>query len=227
MATTLRASSSNSATSGTAISVSAPTGTTTGDLVTIFVHVNTDTTIVDNNGGTSFTEDLNDYQPNPTYGHTVSVFSRRILVGDPGTYSFTSGGTGRWSIVAATWQNPNASTIYDATLVSSNSGDANADPFTVTGITTATDNSIHVVMGALDDGVVTVANNPAGYTTIQNTANQPMGVSYKVITPAGATGGKDVDFSGASACIGVSLAIKDIGSVAITTSISTMLMMGV
>jgi len=165
----------------------------------------------------TFTEDLNDYQPNPTYGHTVSVFSRRILAGDPATYNFTSGGTGRWSIVAVTISDPNPDTIFDAALVSSNSSDATADPFTVTGITTATDNAIHIVMGALDDGVVTVANNPAGYTTIQNTANQPMGVSYKVITPAGATGGKDVDFSGAGACIGVSLAIRsNLASIALT-----------
>ena len=50
MATAFRAGSNNSATSGTAISVSAPTGTVAGDMVVIVTNVNgTSTSTTDNN----------------------------------------------------------------------------------------------------------------------------------------------------------------------------------
>src|SRR5215471_18650883 len=99
MATTLRSSSANTAGTGTALSVSAPTGTATGDLVQIFVHLNGVTTITDNNGSTAFTEDVNDYQNTPS-GMTTSIFTRRVQAGDPSTYNFTAGASDRWTVVA-------------------------------------------------------------------------------------------------------------------------------
>lgn len=216
MATTIRASSSNSATTGTAISVVAPTGTTTGDLVTISVHVNTDTTIVDNNGATPFTEDLTDYSPNPSSGMTVSLFSRRIQIGDPTTFNFTSGGTGRWSITAVTYQDPNLTTIYDVAPSTTNA--ARQDPNLGTTevaptITTLTDNAIHVVCGYLDDGASAAISGPAGYTQRAAPVNQPQVLSTKVITSAGATGPQTVTFPGTAntGTIALSYAIKDVG----------------
>jgi len=122
MATSLRASSQNGSTTGTAMSIAAPTGTVAGDLVIIIVHGNGNTTIVDNNGATPFTEDLTDYSP--LTSDTVSIFSRRIVGGDPTTYNFTLGASSRWSIIASTWQNPNATTMNFYTTGTTFSGAA-------------------------------------------------------------------------------------------------------
>ena len=215
MATTLRASNSNSSTTGTAVSVTAPTGTTTGDVVIISVHCNNQTTIVDNNGATAFTEDINDYKPNTTGGHTLSIFSRRIVGGDPSTYNFTIGTSGRWSIIADTWQNPNASSIYDvspSTANAANADNSSASTINAPTITTLTSNAIHVVHGYFDDGSAGNPSGPAGYSAGGADNDEPQGAFYKVIAAAGATGAQTV--TGTTSCprIALSYAIKDIGT---------------
>lgn len=221
MAVSLRASSSNSNSTGTAISVSAPTGTTTDDLVVCLVHGNGQTTLVDNNGSTSFTEPVNDYKPNTSSGHTVSVFYRRIVGGDPSTYNFTLGASGRWAIVALTFQGVHADN-FDVAPSTSNA--ANTDDGGAAGsidapsITTLTNNAIHVVAGFWDTSATGTISNPAGYTNASSIAtNQPIASSYKVIASASATGSQTVSNTEFASRIALSFAIKDAGTA--TTSV--------
>lgn len=207
MAFGVRATSSNSAGSGTAVSVSAPTGTTAGDLVVIFIHGNNQTTFVDNNGSTPFQKDLADYKPNPSYGQTVSVFTRRIKAGDPTTFNFTMGTTGRWAIIAYTIQEPNNMTIYDV-APTTYAEESDNTVISAPSINTLTDGALHIAMGCLDDGSVTVIDYPAGYGNTVAENDQPMGTASKIITTAGATGSQEFEFSGSSSRIGVSVAIK-------------------
>jgi len=226
MSASYRASSSNSAASGTAVTVTAPTGTTTGDVVVISVHSNNQTTIADNNGATPFTEDINDYKPNTSGGHTVSVFSRRIQAGDPSSYAFTLGTTGRWSIVATTFQNPNATNIYDvapSTSNAANADDSAAATIAAPAITTNTTNTIHVVCGYFDDGAGGTPSAPAGYSTSGVEADEPQGVFYKTIAAAGSTGAQTVTGTTSSPRIALSFAIKDTG---VTTSIKDIISSG-
>jgi hypothetical protein len=194
MAISVRSSSQNSASSGTAITVAAPAGTTTDDVVIVLVHVNTQTTIADNNGATAFTEDLADYQPNTTGGQTVSIFSRRIQAGDPATYAFTAGASNRWSAIAVTFQSPHPTDIYDVVPVDANCGkiDEGGAGATIDSddITTNYDDSIHVVAAALDDGTASITGWPSGYAVQQTTpaGSQPASVCTKTIATAGATG---------------------------------------
>ncbi len=114
-------SSQNSAASGTAVSVTAPAGIAVGMLALVLVTCNGARTIVDNNGSTPFTEDLNDYQ-DTVGGATVSVFTRLIKAGDPGTYNFTTGGTDRWAVIAAALPSPAVGTsFWDVAPVTGNS----------------------------------------------------------------------------------------------------------
>lgn len=207
----VRASSSNSAGSGTAMSVSEPAGTTTGDVVVISVHGNGDTTIVDNNGATPFTEDINDYHPNPSGGHTVSIFSRRIQAGDPSTFNFTLGADSRWSVVAVTIQDPNASTIYDVAPNTSNAAnldDWNNGDITAPTITTQTANAIHIVCGYWDTSATGTITEPSGYTNLQEVHNEPQGLCYKAIVSAGATGAQDYSNTENGTRIALSFAMK-------------------
>src|SRR6185369_12621820 len=86
------------------LSVTAPSGTTIGDLVIVFATrnaANIGDTVVDNNPGHAFTKDRSDREPD--HGLDLSIFSKRIVSGDPGSYSFTfSGdlGTTRFSLAA-------------------------------------------------------------------------------------------------------------------------------
>lgn len=187
---TLRASSKADSSTGTAISVAAPTGATTGDLVVCIVQANGQTTLVDNNGATPFTEDINDYKPNTTNGHVVSVFSRVIQASDPSTYNFTSGASGRWSIVAICWQGAHAYDVAPSTGNAANDDSASTGTINAPSITTVADNSHHVTFCCWDTAATGTITTPVGYTLLQNanSGGEPLHASYKNITPAGATG---------------------------------------
>lgn len=218
MATTLRASSSNSASTGTDATHTVPTGTAAGDLVIVSVHFNGQTTIVDNNGATPWTEDINDYKPNTTNGHTVSVFHRVFQTGDPTTLHFTGGATGRWSIILDTWQSPHAD-IWDVAPSTANAANAdNSDAATIDApaITTLTANAIHVVHGYLDDGTGGNPSGPAGYTAAGAENDEPQGAFYKVIVAAGTTGAQTVTGTTSSPRIALSYSLKT--SVAVGTT---------
>lgn len=166
----------------------------------------------------TFTEDINDYKPNTTGGHTVSIFSRRVVSGDPLHYNFTIGASGRWSIIADTWQNPNVSSIYDVspnTANAANADDSSATTINAPSITTLSANAIHVVHGYFDDGTGGNPSGPAGYTSAGADNDEPQGAFYKVIAAAGATGAQTV--TGTTVCprIALSYAIKDIGGVSL------------
>ena len=219
MSTTLRGSHTTSATTGTDASVAITVSDT--DLVIVSVHFNGQTTIVDNNGGTAYTEDINDYKPNTGNGHTLSIFSRRWATGEPTTIHFTGGASGRWSIIADVWQNPNVSNIYDvspSTANAANADDSSSNTINAPTITTSVDNSIHVVHGYFDDGSAGPPTGPAGYTSAGSENDEPQGAFYKVITPAGATGAKTVTGTTSAPRIALSYAIKDVGTTTTTFS---------
>lgn len=218
MATTLRAANQNSSATGTAISVTAPTGTVAGDVVICIVQANQQSTITDNNGTTPFVAIPSNYQPNPTNGHTMSVFARRIQSGDPTTFNFTSSVNDRWAIVVGSFQNPNLYAIFDVFPNSSTGAtnrDSSGDGTAVTAsITTNTDNAINIICAGWDTGAIGTITTPAGYTLIANAngGGEPIHASYKVITPAGATGTQSIVNTQFGSYITFSFAIKDIGS---------------
>lgn len=165
----------------------------------------------------TFTEDINDYKPNTASGHTVSIFSRRIIEGDPLTYNFTGGASGRWSIIAVTFQNPHATDIYDVTPSTTNADNLDSPPgssgATAPDITTTTDNAIHCALAFIDASIDDFTGWPSGYTVQQSVDNnQGQTFTTKVITPAGATGEQTFTHNGSgTAFIGLSFAVKDIG----------------
>lgn len=226
MAHSFRTATQNSSSTGTAISVSAPTGTVAGDLVKVIVHANGQTTIVDNNGSTPFTEQINDYKPNTTNGHTMSVFSRVIQSGDPTTYNFTSGASGRWGIIAiaitdtSTPQDDVAPSTTNATNRDS-AGDGTA---VTASINTGVNNASHIVVAGWDTGAIGTITTPAGYTLLANAngGGNPLHASYKLITSAGATGTTNIVNTEFGAYITFSFSVKDGAVVATTKRLAAM-----
>lgn len=217
-ATSVRDSTINTAASGTSISVSAPAGTTAGDLVIVTVVSNGVRTVTDNNGATPFDKDEECSESNQ--GVTGSLFSRRIQGGDPSTYNFTLSGSDRWSIVAVTFQDPDPSTIYDVVAVCTPSDNGQTSR-TVPSITTQTDNAIHVVWLGLDGGgSFTITDTPGGYDVQENGgSNQNQAFATKVITPAGATGDQTFTVSTENGTVALAFAIKDFTPAAAPTRI--------
>lgn len=142
-----------------------------------------------------FTTDLSSWSPNTTNGETAAVFSRRITATDPSTYHFTLGTSGRWSVIAVTFQNPDPSTIYDvspSTANGNNRDDSTTNTLTAKTITTGVDNAIHVIWGGSDDGTGGAMTVPAGYTNEGQPTDEPSTIGVKTITPAGATGAQTI-----------------------------------
>ena len=216
---TLRASSKADSSTGTAISVAAPTGATTGDLVVCIVQANGQTTLVDNNGATPFTEDINDYKPNTTNGHVVSVFSRVIQAGDPSTYNFTSEASERWSIVAICWQGAHSYDVAPSTGNAANDDSASTGTINAPTITTVADNSHHVTFCCWDTAATGIITTPVGYTLLQNAnaGGEPLHASYKNITPAGATGATTHLNTEFGAMIAMSFSVKASSGILVKT----------
>lgn len=222
MATTIRSASKSNATSGTAITVAAPTGTTTGDKVIVIINVNgTSTTCVDNNGATPFTKDgaIDQWAP-PTQSQTnsITIFTRTIEAGDPSTYAFTAGSSQRWGIVAVTIENPNISSFYDVIpdTAARNEIGNNGDPVDAPSITTNTANAIHIAVGVQDANSTSVVGSPSGYTKAEEALNQPVSVYYKTIVSAGASGAaSSFDWDQFGTKVGFSFAIKQESSTSI------------
>lgn len=229
MAISIVASSQNSATSGTAGSVAAPTGTTTGDLVVVTAHWNGQTTIADNNGATPFTEPVNDYKPNTSSGHVVSVFYRLIQASDPTTFNFTGGASGRWSLIAVTFRGQHAD-LFDVAPSTTNAlNDEDGSPGNnaiCPSITTLTNNAVHCAVAFIDAAIDDFDVWPSGYTVHQSVDNnQGQTFTTKVIAVAGATGAQSFEHNGSgTAYIGLSFSIKEAAS---ATAIQDVIGMGV
>lgn len=222
--TVIRESSIGTAATGTAVTVAAPTGTTTGDLVVVVVHANGQTTIVDNNGATPFTEDLNDFQQS-TGGGTVSVFSRRIQAGDPTTYAFTIGATGRWTAVAVTFQKPHDSAIYDVAPAVGNSTASSVGGTSANSvdITTNYTNAIHAAVCCPDGSLEACTGVPSGYVVNKNAGDQNIAVCTKRIASATATGEQAFAWTNSNGWITLSFAIRNYAVDEGPTSITSLL----
>lgn len=195
--------------------MAAPAGTAVGDLVVVWCHSNTQTTIADNNGATPFTkasisgdDGAGNYKPNTTNAQTGAIFSRRIQSGDPATYNFTSGANTRQHIVAAAIQSPHTSVDFDVTPTGGNNADTGVTTGTSISITTTTDNAIHFASAFVDGSTVTINSTPASYTVDKNVGvTQPIAVVHLVKTPAGSTGAQTFGWDGATNYFAISLAV--------------------
>lgn len=216
MALAVRAASQNSASTGTAITVTAPTGTTTGDFVVCIVHGNGQETLADNNGATPFTEATNfsDYKPNTTNGHVISVFYRTIQAGDPGSYAFTLSTSGRWGIVAIAYSGT-AVTFDVAPNTTNAANEDDTDDGTISAPTiTVANNTIHTVFCGWDTAVIGSITTPTGYTIAENAngGGEPTHASYKAFATGGATGAVECVNSEFGSMIASSFSVKEGGS---------------
>lgn len=212
----IRATSLNTSPSAATLSVTAPSGTTTGDVVVVMATRNSPgsgDSIVDNNGGTPFTSDRADHEAGN--GNELVIFSRRIQGGDPGSYSFTfSGDLGatRFSLAAITFADPDGSTIYDVAPSGStvNIEGVDGGDITTVDINTATANSIHIIIGAREGGNYD-DTIPTGYTRqfFGASFDQPMSIFSKIIGTPGATGSQTLTGAGDGAGISHSFALKN------------------
>jgi len=212
MAVSIRSSSKNDSNTGTAMSISAPAGATAGDKMIVLAQHNGNTTIVDNNGATPFTEDINDWQPTPTAGNTISVFSRTIQAGDPSTYNFTAGSSSRWALIAICVQA--TSPAYDVAPNTANGGstdDSASGTQVIPSITTGVANTLHIVFCGWDTAATGTITEPSGYTLLQsaNSGGQPLSASYKAIATASATGTTTYVNTQFAARAGLSFSVKD------------------
>lgn len=212
-ATTVRSSSANTGASGTAVSITAPAGTTTGDLAICIVSSNGTVTHVDNNGSTPFTENLSDYQGSGS--GTLTVWTRRIIGGDPGTYNWTIGADNRWTVECVTFQNPNVSGLFDGSISTNADGAGTLTTGTANGLNTSQPNSFHVVVLTTDGPSNTITATPAGYTCQQNGGDQTTAVCTKVIASPSATGAQSFSWSSISEYMSASFAILDEGAASV------------
>lgn len=211
-----RSASSASFTNTSAPSVAEPTGAAVGDWIVVIVHGNGQITITDNNGSTPFTKapNFSDYKPNPTNGHTITVFYRRKESGDPTTYNFTMSASGRAAVDAIAFSGtlPGFDVAPDTANAANEDSAADGD-VTVPGITVA-NNSVHVVFCGWDTSAIGTITTPTGYTLAANAngGGEPLHTSYKNFATGGSTGSVVCQNTEFGAKIAGSFSIKELGT---------------
>ena len=210
MSTTIRDATTNTG-AGTAASVSAPAGTTPGDVVICVLCVNGVDATSDNNGGSSFTKDLDDLEEG-LGGITMSIWSRRIQAGDPSTYNFTLETSQRWTLHAIALQSPHPSVIYDVAIGTNHNVASGVTSINAPSITTINANAIHFAVAGADGASSTFSATPSGYTVHENSGQQVAAVCSIVIASPGATGAQTFSISSTQSANGVSFAIRDDGA---------------
>jgi len=182
----VRSSSKASDPVASSITIASPAGTVAGDVMIVCVSGNDVATLADNNGATPFTKDTQQQQTNS--GSTLAIFSRRIVSGDPSTWTFTStAGLTRISAVAITFSNPHATDIYDPSAPSAGTSTQGETSATAARITTTVNNSIHVVCCSTDNQGNELTPPTAGYTEQQQSTEEPCSICTSTINPAGQT----------------------------------------
>lgn len=205
--TAVSTSAQNDSLTGTAVTVAKPASTASGDLLLFAVHCNNVTTIVDNNGGTAFTSQVDDYQESGA-GLTFELMYRRATGSEPDPLAATLGTGGRWSGITLRITTPHATDVFDVTP--SNAQQSSGTSINAPSITTNTANAIHIVICGADGTTNVITGTPAGYTVIQNVAtSQCMAMAYKVIAAAGATGAQTFTYTSSNGAFASSFAIKD------------------
>lgn len=208
--TAVRSSSINASATGTALSVSAPTGTAIGDLVCVIINCNTTgaAAVSDNNGATPFTNQV-DY-PYDAAGGNISMWSRVIQSGDPTTYNFTQGSNGRWTVIAVAIQDPHA-TPFDGTPATR--GDSQGPATTASTadgvMATAQANTIVFHCMGNDGPSNTITSTPGGFTVAQNGGNQAVAVVHAVQAVAGGVVGQSFTWTNSNVWGSIVFGVRD------------------
>jgi hypothetical protein len=130
---------------------------------------------------------------------TAAIYYKKMTGSEPSTYTFasalSSGATRHGQAMIFVVSGADATTFQDATVTVDDNSTTTAPP--CPSITTVTDNAVVIGFYASVDGRHLVAqdsNGPTGMTVVYNrvsavsSSGTTMGIAYKTVTPAGATG---------------------------------------
>lgn len=187
MALSFVGGATNSAASGTAVSVTHGLTINSGDLVWAIVHNNGSHTCVDNNGAYSFTEVDDQYMSLPS--SSKAHYWRIAGASEPSSYAWTISGSNRWAVAVLVFR-PTSGTIqsppYDV-APGSFSGDTSDSPLAAAETGSVSD--VTWVAVAYVDGAETFSATPTGYTQgAQIETDQPISAYYKLTQASGSTG---------------------------------------
>jgi hypothetical protein len=183
-----RASATNGATSGTAMTVSKPTGATTNDILIFLINVNDTKTVTDNNG--SYTVTFASLGRRAYNSNSAGYYIGYRVVGasDPASYAFTLSGSDRWSIICLCYQYVDTSTIWDVEPTSTTENIDTYTPFATDAITTVA-NGAMIVAAAFGDTASATFNSTPGdsfNSRENNDGEQLIAAADKAMATAGA-----------------------------------------
>lgn len=215
MATTIDQANATlaSADTGAAISVSKPSGASSGEVACVVIYANgAANTITDNNGSRPFTADsVVDEYAGGGITASLSVLYRTLDGGEGSTFDFTLGTSDRWTAVAFIISNPN-STLQDADSTVGNFTAVNNADFP--DITAANAGSLHVIIVGHDSSGSDVSAPVEDYTTIKDhdsalSTGQALYVGYKAIASSGLITGVNAAWGGAQNGHNASVLLRD------------------
>jgi hypothetical protein len=184
--------------SGTAISVTHGLTIQSGDWVMIWVSGNGNRTFVDNNGGSSFSEQLD----NNTSTGGKALYYRTAGGSEPSSYAFTMSGIDRWNLTGLVLRGVDTASPFDVApdAGAGTSASGTGATLTVPSITIATAGAMGFMYGTVDNATATFSSPTNGYTDeIERGAGQVAALYRQIWASTGATGTAAITQSSASA----------------------------
>ena len=210
MSQTLVGQASNSASTGTTVSVTHGLTIAANDVVIALVNLNGSAarTLSDNNGGTAFTQDLVEGGSSPT--RVYQVWSRVAGASEPASYNFNASSSDRWSIILVVRRGVDVASIYDVAPSVASSKFSSGSPWSANSITTSNDNSLAIAWWVADaiNGTASAPSNGYG-DLVTVDVDMTSACTSKVITPAGATGTTEVTNTNVSSYSSIHFALNE------------------
>lgn len=212
MAITETGNATNSATTGTAVSVAHSLTINAGNVIVFQVHANRTTTqtITDNNGAYAPTEHI---QENTADGSArYAIYSRVAGASEPATYQWTLSEDNRWSVQIRVFSGVNNTTPWDVIPSASTRNGGVSTALTAPTMTISTAGAMGIVLGIADHNIATFSSSTNGYgTEIEPATPGQSQVSYiRIWATTGSTGTTGVTSSASTSWFAHQVALKPI-----------------
>lgn len=178
MAISFVSSGTNSATTGSAITITKPASIQSGDVIVALIHGNgSSPTITDNNGATPFTDSGLGLRAYNGGSASYRIMHRVAGGSEPASYAWTLGESNRWSVILSVYRGVDTSAIYDVapTSTSEKSELTVTSTIATKAITTLTDGSFVVVTACADSSTVTFTATPGdSFSSRENNSGEQL-----------------------------------------------------
>lgn len=199
--------------SGTSITLSKPSGTTTGDFALFIVAINNNNSTLSASGSNPV---IAEAHQSPSGVMQCYIRYRWVTGSEPTAYGFTHSSSSAYGAHCLVYRGVDPTIPFDVSPSLSSTWDVNLNTSTISefnNITTLTNNALAIAVGMSDLAAAAKTSDPTGYTLRANQTTSRQLTTYdKLYATAGATGAYQMTWNSADDAMGWHFALREEGA---------------